>query len=154
MSQPSISVAMCTHNGERFVAEQVDSILAQTMAVDEIVLSDDASTDATVALARDRVALFLAQNPSSRVQLRVIENTQALGVTRNFEQAIRATAGEVVVLSDQDDRWSPERVALSVAALGDDPTALLVHGDPEVLRRQLAAQRATHQVPGARIAVF
>ena len=133
MKHPSISVALCTHNGERFVAEQLDSILAQSRAVDEIVLSDDASTDATVSIARSRVDLFLERNPSSDLRFRVILNPQALGVTRNFEQAVRATTGEIVFLSDQDDRWSPERVKLSVAALGDDTGALLVHGDADLV---------------------
>ncbi len=133
MRHPSISVAMCTHNGERFVAEQIESILAQTHSVDEIVLSDDASADATVAVARSRVEYYLAHNPTSELRLTVIENQRALGVTANFEQAIRACAGEIIVLSDQDDRWSPVRVELSVAALEDDPAALLVHGDAALI---------------------
>ena len=99
-----ISVALCTHNGARYVTEQVESILRQTLPPDEIVLSDDASTDDTVALVR----AALAAHPN--VELRVFENDPALRVTKNFEQAVVACTGDLVALSDQDDIWAPDRL--------------------------------------------
>jgi len=99
-----ISVALCTRNGARYLEAQLRSILDGTRVPDEIVLSDDASTDATIAIGSRVLG-------ASRVRHRILENPTALGVTANFEQAVRATAGDVIVLSDQDDVWHPTRLA-------------------------------------------
>ncbi|MEP6477935.1 MAG: glycosyltransferase, partial [Rhodoglobus sp.] len=91
MPAPGISVALCTRNGERFLAQQLESILGQTRAVDEVVVSDDASTDGTVALVRAAFAEHV-HAPS----LTILENPVALGVTRNFEQAIAACSYDII----------------------------------------------------------
>lgn len=126
MGTPRVSVALCTHNGERFIAEQLESIFRQSRQVDEIVVSDDASRDGTVAAVR---AAF-AGHPDAP-QLTLIENAAALGVTRNFEQAIAACANDIILLSDQDDVWAPDRVAKTLAAF--EPGVLLVHGDARLI---------------------
>lgn len=104
---PLVSVAMATYNGERFVAEQLHSILEQLAPDDEVIVVDDGSTDGTVArilaLRDDRVRL-LAQR----------RNT---GVRASFERALRACRGRFVFLSDQDDRWLPGKRAALVEAL-------------------------------------
>lgn len=122
----AVSVALCTHNGERFIVEQLDSIFRQTVPVDQVVVSDDASRDGTVALVR---AAFAA-NPDAPA-LTLLENSAALGVTRNFEQAIAACSYDIIVLSDQDDVWAPDRVAKTLAAFGHD--VVLVHGDARLI---------------------
>lgn len=118
----TVSVALCTHNGARFVREQVLSILSQSLLPHEIVLSDDASTDATVEIVKQLI------EPTS-VTLTVLLNSPALGVTKNFEQAIRACTGDLVALCDQDDVWHPERLAKLVALFATSAETLLVHGD-------------------------
>ena len=130
---PTISVALCTFNGERFVAEQIDSILAQTLLPDEIVLSDDASTDATVAIVEDAVARFSAEHPEQTLAFRVFRNPVALGVVRNFEQAVTAAAGDFVVLCDQDDRWAPDRIARALTGFAERPDRLLIHADANLV---------------------
>lgn len=100
-----VSVALCSHNGAPFIEAQLLSIVNQTAAPAEIVLSDDASVDDTVAIAR-RV---LRAHPN--VALTVLQNPVALGVTANFERAIRACTGEFIALCDQDDVWHPDRLA-------------------------------------------
>ncbi|GAB2452099.1 glycosyltransferase involved in cell wall biosynthesis [Conyzicola lurida] len=125
MTTPTISVALCTHNGERFVAEQIRSILAQTTPVTEIVLGDDASTDATVSVVEKAVAGLGAKAPT----LVVIRNEVALGVAANFEATLRACTGELVLLSDQDDSWHPTRVSLTVAEFAARPRLTLLHSD-------------------------
>lgn len=122
----AVSVALCTHNGERFLGEQLDSIFRQTMAVDEVIVSDDASRDGTVALVR---AAF-AEHPDAP-SLTLLENAEPLGVTRNFEQAIAACSHGLVVLSDQDDRWAADRIEKTVAAF--EAGVLLVHGDARLI---------------------
>ena len=126
--RPTVSVALCTHNGERFVAEQLHSILEQTYRPTEIVLSDDASADRTVAIA---VAVVEKHNRPAPVALRltVLRNSPALGVAANFEQAISACDGDLIALSDQDDRWDLERLELVVSEFERRPDLTLLHAD-------------------------
>ena len=129
MSTPaSISVALCTHNGARFVAEQVRSILAQSRLPREIVLSDDASTDDTVVIVTNLVDEFNALSPH-KVHLVTLANPTPLGVTKNFEQAIAQCTGELVALCDQDDRWHPEKLAVMAAEFDARPDLTLLHSD-------------------------
>lgn len=121
----TISVALCTHNGARHLERQLRSILDGSRVPDEIVLSDDASSDATLDIARGVLA-------GSGVAHRILENARALGVTANFEQAVRATSGDVIVLADQDDVWHPDRLARLEAALTAG-NALLRHSDARLV---------------------
>jgi glycosyltransferase involved in cell wall biosynthesis len=123
----AVSVALCTHNGERFLVEQLESIVRQTVQVDQVVVSDDASHDGTVGLVR----AFFEDHPDAP-PLKLIENPVALGVTRNFEQAIAACSGEIVLLSDQDDVWAPDRVEKTLAAF-DAADVVLVHGNARLI---------------------
>lgn len=122
-----ISVALCTHNGERFLGEQLESILTQTLPPGEIVLSDDASSDGTVALAES----IILRHPG--VELRVLRNGTPLGVTKNFEQAVLATTGDLIALSDQDDVWLPDRLERYAAEFVARPGLLLLHGEAELV---------------------
>lgn len=126
-----VSVALCTHNGALFIAEQVSSILAQSVLPAEIVLSDDASTDDTVAI----VESLLSEHPE--VRLLVLRNPVALGVTANFAQAIAACRGEIVMLSDQDDVWVPTRVERTLEAFGSGDSVSLVHSDARLVDANL-----------------
>ncbi|MGV8884441.1 MAG: glycosyltransferase family 2 protein [Microbacteriaceae bacterium] len=122
-----ISAALCTHNGALYVVQQVESILAQTVQPDEIVLSDDASTDATVDLVRQTVAA----HPD--VELLVFHNDPALRVTKNFEQAMLACTGDLIALSDQDDLWAPDRLERIAEVFAARPDVLLVHSDARLV---------------------
>lgn len=126
-STPRISVALCTHNGASYVEEQLLSILEQQPAPTQLVVSDDASRDDTI----DRVRAVAARYPS--VQLTIFENTPPLGVTKNFEQAIRACTGDLIALSDQDDVWHPGRLALFAAQFAAQPTVSLIHSDARLV---------------------
>lgn len=102
-----ISVCMATFNGERWVMEQLLSILSQLGPDDEVIVNDDASEDSTVAIIR---ALG-----DPRVKIAV--NTARVGYTQNFERALRRSVGDVIFLTDQDDVWLPEKVFTVLAAL-------------------------------------
>jgi len=134
MSAPSISVALCTHNGARYVGEQVATILRQTVPVSQIVLSDDASTDDTVAIVEAAVA-------GSGVELVVLRNEPALGVVANFEQATAACTGDLIALSDQDDVWHDDKLERILAAFG--PGVLLVHSDATLVDGDLVPLPST-----------
>ena len=108
-----VSVAMCTFNGERFVGEQLRSIFAQSQVPAEIVIVDDGSTDDTVAFVRSTVADLVAETPLTKdVHVRILQNTDSLGVTANFEKAIAASTKAFIFLCDQDDVWHADRVAV------------------------------------------
>ncbi len=130
---PSISVALCTRNGARFIEEQVRSILRQSQLPLEIVLSDDASSDTTVQQVQDLVHGFVAADATAIPTLRVLLNSSPLGVVKNFEQATLACSGDLIALCDQDDRWSPERLATMARAFSDDPTLLLQHSNARLV---------------------
>lgn len=123
---PSISVALCTRNGARFVEAQLLSILAQTNPPDQVVISDDASSDETVAIVR-RVMDGTAPD------LVLLENPVALGIAKNFEQAILATTGNLVALSDQDDYWRSDRLEVVGKAFERRPELLLLHHDARLI---------------------
>lgn len=132
MTRPSISVAMCTYNGARFVREQLHSIAQQTTLPDELIVCDDASTDQTAEILADFAR-------GSQVRVRLVRNSYTLGCTRNFEQAIRLCAGDIIVLADQDDVWKPEKLAAIAKAFAASPAPGYVfsnaemvdeHGDP------------------------
>lgn len=132
---PGISVALCTRNGARFVAAQVRSICTQDRPPSQIVLSDDGSTDETIATVRSTLA---ACGVAESVELVVFRNSPALGVTRNFEQAVRACTHELIALSDQDDVWHPGRLARMAARFEAAPELLLLHTDARLVDAELA----------------
>ncbi|MBC7931137.1 MAG: glycosyltransferase, partial [Rubrivivax sp.] len=99
-SRTRLSIAMCTYDGGRYLAEQLASIAAQTRAPDELVVCDDRSRDETTSIVRR-----FAETAPFPVRLYV--NEQNLGSTRNFEKAIGLCEGELIALSDQDDVWLP-----------------------------------------------
>ncbi len=98
-----ISVALCTYNGARFLREQLDSIASQTRLPDELVICDDGSGDGTMDIVRS----FASNSP---FPVRALANENNLGSTKNFEKAIGLCGGDIIVLSDQDDVWMPEKL--------------------------------------------
>lgn len=94
----SISVAMCTYNGARFLKEQLASIASQFRSPDELVICDDRSSDGTVEIVKE----FARRSP---IETRLVVNDQNLGSTKNFEKAIFLCQGDIVSLADQDDVW-------------------------------------------------
>ncbi len=118
-----VSVALCTHQGERWIEQQLRSILAQTVPVAEIVVGDDASADRTLEIVR-------AVADGTDVPIRIRHHEVALGVAGNFADAIAATSSDVVALSDQDDVWHPDRLERLLPHLEG---VALVHSDARLV---------------------
>lgn len=97
-----VSVCMATYNGERFIKEQLTSILKQLGPHDEVVISDDHSTDGTIEIINSFV--------DNRIRL--IYNEEDRGYTGNFENALKNSLGQYILLSDQDDIWDEQKVAV------------------------------------------
>jgi glycosyltransferase involved in cell wall biosynthesis len=107
-----VSIALCTYNGERFLGQQLDSIAAQERPPDELVVSDDCSTDRTAEMVRR-----FAETAPFPVRLSV--NRDNVGSTRNFSAAIQRCRHEFILLADQDDVWLPRKVAALESALSE-----------------------------------
>ena len=104
-----VTVVVTTYNGERFLAQQLHSLLMQTLMPAEIIICDDGSTDNTNQL----IESFLP-NPI----IRYIRNESQLGVIQNFKKAVAlATPGNYIALCDQDDIWLPQKLEKSAEAL-------------------------------------
>jgi len=117
---------MAAFNGQRFLAEQLESIEAQTRQPDEILIVDDASTDGTVALLSE----FQARNPG-RVEVRVAEANR--GVDASFAAAIGACSADLILPCDQDDRWHPEKIERLAGEAESQPALGLVASDSSVI---------------------
>ena len=100
----TISIALCTYNGEFFLTEQLKSISEQTRLPDELVVCDDRSSDRTLQILHE----FAASAP---FPVRIVLNESNLGSTKNFEKAISLCGGDIIALSDQDDVWLPYKLA-------------------------------------------
>ena len=116
-----MSVAMATYNGERFVVEQMRSILDELAPTDELIVVDDASSDGTVG----RIEAL------RDARVHVLVQDRNMGVRASFDRALRACRGCFVFLSDQDDRWRPGKRAALVEAL--QRGALLALSDARVI---------------------
>ena len=120
----SLSVCMATCNGSRFIREQMDSILSQLGPDDELVVSDDASTDDTLAIV----------NSYHDQRIQILTGTEFKSPIRNFEHALRHTRGQILVLSDQDDIWLPGRLDLIHERLDNEITWVsLIMMDGEIV---------------------
>ncbi|GEB94956.1 glycosyltransferase [Microbacterium lacticum] len=128
-----VSVCMATYNGASFVSAQIESILAQLVDDDELVIVDDASTDDTVAVVES------IGDP----RIRIIRQNVNQGYVRTFERALREATGDVLLLSDQDDLWLPgRRDLLAQAALSRGVAAsnLVLLGSDHALRSPLTGR--------------
>jgi len=111
-----ITAAVCTYNGEKYIQEQLDSILNQSVKVDEIIICDDRSSDKTVAIVN-----ALAASHPGIIQFHI--NEENLRVNKNFEKAISLSTGDLIFLSDQDDVWEQDKVQKILQVFGQNPTA-------------------------------
>lgn len=127
-SRPTLSVVIATFNGEKFIDDQLHSILSQTRLPDEIVVSDDGSTDDTLEIIRTR-----QRQAPPEVSWQFLKGDAPLGPAHNFLRGVRAARGDLIALSDQDDWWFPKKLATLEKVLLADPGLLLVHSDAELV---------------------
>lgn len=111
-----ISVALCTYNGEKFLNKQLDSILNQSIKVDEIIVCDDISSDNTLTILKD----YKEKYPDL---FSIHINSQNLKSNKNFEKAIQLCTGDYIFLSDQDDLWRNDKVEKTLDVFKNNPTA-------------------------------
>jgi glycosyltransferase involved in cell wall biosynthesis len=130
--ETAVSVALCTHNGARYVGAQLRSILGQTRPVMEVIVSDDGSADDTVEIVR-RVFAEAGHAGAGVPPLILIQNERAIGVTANFAGAVAACRGSLIVLSDQDDVWHADRIERAVREFELRPELTLLNSDARIV---------------------
>ncbi len=108
-----ISVCVATHNGEKYIHQQLSSILSQLSPEDEVIISDDRSSDDTLSIIRsfDDARITILHHTPSTAKFKIDY------ATRNFENALNHSKGEIVFLADQDDVWFPNKIETVMAAL-------------------------------------
>ena len=130
MIRPMVSVALCTCNGNAFLREQLDSLVHQTRPPDEVIICDDASTDATV----HTLHAFAANAP---FPTRIFQNSVNLGYVRSFEKAVSYCAGDIIFLCDQDDVWVDKKIEVMLEPFVN-PAVEAVFSDALIVNRKLA----------------
>jgi len=110
-AKPLVSIALCVYNGEKYLREQLGSLVNQTYSNIEIVAVDDCSTDSSIKILQE----FASQFPF----LRIVKNEQNLGYVKNFEKAITLCNGDFIALSDQDDIWDLDKIKLQAENIKD-----------------------------------
>lgn len=113
-----ISVCMATYNGEKYIKEQLDSILKQIGENDEIIISDDGSTDLTISI--------LKQYASEYANI-MIKKGPRQGVIKNFENALMHSKGDYIFLSDQDDIWVDGKVSKIMEQFNKKKASVVLH---------------------------
>lgn len=125
-----VSVCMATYNGEQYIKQQIESILSQLKEEDELVISDDGSTDKTIEI--------IGQYNDSRIKVfnHIKEGAKYSFdyTTHNFENAIANSFGEYIFLSDQDDVWLPQKYEVMLSALN---TCDIVVSDCKIVDEKL-----------------
>ena len=109
----SIDVLMATYNGERFVAEQIESILRQSHPDWKLTVRDDCSTDGTCAVVRD----YARRHPDRIVAQQRGENSGS--AEQNFFEMLLESTARYVMLCDQDDLWLDDKIALTVGRMAE-----------------------------------
>jgi glycosyltransferase involved in cell wall biosynthesis len=147
-SNTPLAVVLATCNGERFLEQQLESLLQQTLSPDLILIFDDASDDATPQLLEKYASL---------PNVKVSRNIKRIGANENFKQAVAAVPdGYDIAFCDQDDYWLPEKLERSVELLHsicaspDQPAMIysdliLMDEDDQILSASVHQQRGQHR---------
>lgn len=105
-----ISIALATYNGEKYLKEQLDSILAQTISDYEVIVCDDCSSDSTMS--------FLNEYAKKDSRFKIFQNEKNLGFKKNFEKILSLCSGEFIAFCDQDDVWTKDHLEILLNNIG------------------------------------
>ena len=143
MRLPLVSIALATFNGEQFIAEQVESLIAQTYPNLEIIISDDGSTDRTFSILKSYAERYS--------HIFIYSNNGEKGLRKNFEHALKKCNAPYIALCDQDDVWLPGKIALLVEQIGEASLiyhdSLLVNAAGHSLNRRVVKKEYTGKDP-------
>lgn len=103
---------MCTFNGEKYLCQQLDSIVNQTYPIYELIVQDDCSTDGTFSVLEE----YAKQYP----YIKLFKNKKNKGINDNFFSAMDRATGDYIAISDQDDIWEPNKIEIQIETIGDN----------------------------------
>lgn len=127
MKSLSVSVGMSVYNNARYLEAQLDSVLAQTVLPDEIVICDDCSTDPKVK------ELLVAFESACPVECRIYYNEENLYIPKNIEKTIALCNGDIIIRCDSDDIWEPTKIERIKQAFYEDEFVVYVFHDSAVI---------------------
>jgi len=130
---PRVSIGMPVYNGERFVRQAIDSVLGQTFADFELIISDNASTDDTEKICR----AYARRDP----RIRYFRNETNIGAARNFNRVFRLSSGEYYKLANADDACAPDLVASCAGVLDRYPEVVLCYAQTTLIDERGAVIR-------------
>jgi len=128
-----ISICLATYNGEKYLKEQFDSLVNQTISPYEVIFQDDCSIDNTVEIARQYM---------DKLNLKIYLNEVNLGFTKNFESVLQKATGDLIAPCDQDDIWKSDKLEKLSGLIGEHSLiyadSLLVNSEGESLHQSLS----------------
>lgn len=123
----NISIALATYNGEKYIEDQIISVMNQVRLPDEIVICDDCSKDRTILILKK---LF---NDYHFDHYRIIENSVNKGAAFSFKEAIEACTGDVILFCDQDDYWYNNKINEIELAFEKYPQAMFIVSNADII---------------------
>lgn len=146
----SISIALATYNGEKYIRNQLDSIISQSYTDFELIICDDNSSDTTIDIIKSY------QEKDNRISLHL--NKSNIGFLKNFEKALSLCKGDYIACCDQDDIWEPNHLEVLYNNIGKNDCigadALLVDADLTSLNKTLSQSMDVHIIPNTNIQLF
>jgi len=118
-----ISVCIATYNGEKYIKDQLNSILFQINKNDEVIISDDHSTDKTIEIL----------NSFNDKRIKIFTNDNGKGPINNFENAIKKSSGDFIFLSDQDDIWCNDKVFTIMQFFDQNPNCTCIFSNAQIV---------------------
>ena len=122
----TVGVVMATYNGEKYIEEQLESIINQTRRPDIIVLSDGGSTDDTLIIAEQVLA-------NGNIEYMILKSSERLDVVSNFQKALKACEADIIFFSDQDDVWYEKKIEKLFERFKEKPETVLVFSNADIV---------------------
>jgi glycosyltransferase involved in cell wall biosynthesis len=133
---PKIDILLASYNGERFIGQQIDSILSQTYTNWKLIIRDDKSSDRTPQIIKEYASKY-----SDKIRI-LDSNNRNLGVVKNFEELLKASDSNYICFCDQDDVWLPFKLEKTLEKMLkteklNPKKPVLVHTDMKVVNDKL-----------------
>ncbi|SEQ24226.1 Glycosyl transferase family 2 [Lachnospiraceae bacterium RM5] len=131
---PSVTVVMATFNGERYLREQIDSLITQTVSPKKIIVIDDHSSDQTVSLLHE----LLDNCPIPNM---IIEHEMNKGVSKSFQDGIELSSTDYIMICDQDDVWDSRKIELCLKVMSSEDAMVVCNA--EIVDNNLKSKEMT-----------
>lgn len=135
------SVVIASYNGAKYIIQELETILKQSVEVDEVIIQDDGSSDQTIEL----ISNFITENKLHHWKL--ICNEVNLGFSKNFISALQKATGDIIFFADQDDLWAKDKVEKTLECFKNNSNLKSVSSEFEFIDGQNQKIAAPQQIP-------